>query len=105
MHDRLITSIGNSLKMVSTPFSEVWSRIAAHAGETFSTKTGLDFTYKVRGDAFFPSRTSFRIAKADFEKAYRLVPVEGPGVISDLVRGPAYVWAVLHDHRISRGAW
>ncbi len=28
------------------------------------------------------------------------MPVEGPGRINDLVRGPAYIWAILNDNRI-----
>lgn len=93
------------VSMTSTPFSNVWSRIREHSGEVFITKTGLEFTYEIRADAFFPSRTAYRISKDDFEKAYRLVPLEGPGVLSNLVRGSAYVWAVLHDRRISAGGW
>ncbi len=91
--------------MASTPFPEVWSRIVTNAGETFFTKRGLDFTYEVSGEGFLPSRTSYRIPKTDFEKAYRMVPFEGPGVVNDIVRGPAYVWSGLHDPRISRGEW
>jgi len=97
--------MGGHISMTPTPFSEVWSRIREHSGEAFITKTGLEFTYKIRADAFFPSRTAYRISKADFEKAYRLVPLQGPGVISNLVRGSAYVWAVLHDRRVSVGSW
>jgi len=86
-------------------FEEIWRRIVDHAGETFHTITGLEFTYKVDADAFYPSRTDYRIARANFEKAYELVPIDGPGRISWIVRGPSYVWGVLHDQRISRGAW
>jgi len=38
-------------------FTEVWTRIVAHAGEQFETKTLQPFTYVVDGDGFFPSRT------------------------------------------------
>ena len=86
-------------------FSKIWQRIVRYEGETFWTKTGLEFTYEIHRDGFFPSRTEYRVDKTDFEKACRLVPVEGPGVISDMVRGPSYVWAVLHDRRISGGQW
>lgn len=86
-------------------FEEIWSRIVAHEGETFHTKTGLEFTYEIRGDAFYPSRTHYRISKADFRTAYERVPIDGPGVINEIVRGPAYIWAVLHDQRISMGEW
>lgn len=87
------------------PFEEIWNRIVALAGQTFYTKTGLEFTYEINGDIFYPSRTDYKISKADFEIAYALVPIDGPGVINNLVRGPASVWAVLHDRRISNGIW
>jgi hypothetical protein len=91
--------------MPRTPFASVWERIIAHAGETFRTKKKLEFTYRVDRDGFFPSRTDYRISRSDFEKAYREVPLAGPGVINSEVRGPSYVWAVLHDRRVSRGEW
>lgn len=91
--------------MPGTPFDEVWKRIVAHAGEVFHTKTGLRLTYEVDGNGLWPSRTDYRIARRDFENAYGLVPFDGPGIVNDLVRGPSYVWAVLHDERIARGEW
>jgi len=91
--------------MSQPPFEEIWDRIVAHAGEMFHTIMGLPFTYKIRGDGFYPSRTNYRISKANFREAYQWVPIEGPGVINKIVRGPAYVWAVLHDPRISLGEW
>ncbi len=91
--------------MSKMSFDAVWRRIVAHAGETFHTTGGLQFTYRVSGEGFFPSRTRYRISRGDFEKAYDLVPLEGPGEISARVRGPSYVWAVLHDRRISAGQW
>lgn len=89
--------------MSQLPFDRVWQRIVNHAGEVFRTTTGLEFTYRIQGSGFYPSRTEYRIGESDFEKAYQLVPIEGPGDISDLVRGSSYVWAVLHDPRISQG--
>lgn len=83
----------------------VWSRIKTLEGERFETKTGKEFTFEVTVNTFYPSRTDYSISKGDFEKALGLVPLEGPGEISDLVRGSAYVWAVLHDHRVRKGEW
>ncbi len=91
--------------MPNTPFEEIWRRIVTHEGEIFRTKTGLEFTYRIDGEGFYPSRTNYRISKTDFRRAYEIVPIDGPGVINDIVRGPAYVWAVLHDQRISLGEW
>lgn len=89
--------------MHSTLFEEVWARIVAHAGETFYTKTGLEFTYSVEGNGFYPSRTSYRgISKEDFRIANEKWPIEKLSEISDIVRGPSYVWAVLNDQRISK---
>jgi len=86
-------------------FLEVWKRIKAHQGEKFHTKTGLEFTYNIKENGFFPSRTEYRISQSDVEKAYKLVPFDGPGVVNDIVRGPAYLWAVLHDTRIRKNDW
>lgn len=94
-----------SKAMARPGFEEVWERIVAHAGEAFHTKTGLPLTYEVVEDSLYPSRTKYRISKADFQAAYQMVPIEGPGAINDIVRGPAYVWAILHDPRISSGQW
>ncbi len=91
--------------MAKPRFSEVWSRIVAHAGEPFETKTGKPFTYMRDKETIVPSRTIYRIGRAEFEKAYALVPFEGPGDISQIVRGPAYVWAILHDMRIRQADW
>ena len=47
-----------------------------------------------------PDRTNYPLSKANFEKAARVDPLDGPGQINDLVRGPAYVYAILTDKRI-----
>lgn len=86
-------------------FEDIWARIKAHQGISFNTITGLEFTYTVKGDAVFPSRTKYRISQADFKTAFQKVPLGGPGVLNQIVRGPTYVWAILHDRRISRGEW
>ncbi len=54
---------------------------------------------------FIPSRTEYAISKVDIKKASKLLPISGPGQISQIVRGPSYLWAVLHDERISNGEW
>ena len=84
---------------------DVWSRLKALEGRDFETKTGKPFSFEISGDVFHPSRTKYNIAKADFRRALDLVPCDGPGVINQVVRGPAYVWAVLHDKRVRRQDW
>ena len=100
-----LRSINGSAVVPKTSFNEVFNRILAHKGETFHTITGLPFTYEIRGNIFYPSRTHYQISRSDFEKAYDMVPIKGPGIINDIVRGPTYIWAVLHDQRISLGEW
>ena len=78
----------------------VWSRIKTLQGQVFETKRGKQFIFEVFGNTFIPSRTNYNISKRDFEKVLNLVPLEGPGKINKLVRGPAYIWAVLHDPRV-----
>jgi len=84
---------------------EVWARLKRHEGETFETRRGLPFTYTISGAVFQVNRTRYNIPQSEFAKALALVPLEGPGKINDLVRGPAYVWAVLHDARIRMQDW
>ena len=63
---------------------------------------GLNFDYRVSGNVVTSSRAKQMISKSDFERAYSLVPLDGPGQINKEVRGPAYVWAILHDRRFRR---
>lgn len=84
---------------------ELWTRLKAYEGEEFKTKTGKSFTYEISGDVFHSSRTVYNISKSQFQKALALVPFDGPGKINRTVRGPAYVWAVLHDKRIREQDW
>ena len=81
-------------------FEECWSKILQNEGENFKTITDLDFSYKVQNDILVPSRTDYKIQKSEVQKAFDLMPLKGPGEINDLVRGPAYVWAILNDQRI-----
>jgi hypothetical protein len=85
--------------------SEVWQRIRAHQSEQFETITGLPFTYTVSGNMLVTDRTDSQLHLGEFEKALALVPLDGPGKISMLVRGPSYIWAILHDPRIRRTDW
>jgi hypothetical protein len=81
-------------------FDAVWQRIEAHAGKEFLTKTGLPFTYEVVGTSVVPDRTGYPLHVSNFRAAFDLLPLSGPGQINTLVRGPAYVYAILTDRRI-----
>jgi hypothetical protein len=91
--------------MSTTSFPAVWTRITAHAGQRFATKTGRPFTYAIERDALVTDHTDHPLAKANFAEALKQVPFDGPGRIAQRVRGPAYVWAILHDSRIRATDW
>ena len=91
--------------MPKPPFSVIWDRVVKHAGQAFHTRKGLPFPYDVNGNTVVPGRAKQNIPRSDFEKAYNVVPLEGPGEISREVRGSAYIWAILHDARIRQGQW
>jgi len=93
------------MKSLKVSIDEVWRRLKALEGQNFHTKTGKPFTFEISGNMFHPSRTKYNISKADFQKALELVPFDGPGVINNIIRGPAYVWAVLHDKRVRKQDW
>lgn len=84
------------------PFEAIRARIEQHQGEDFHTKTGVLFSYTIVGDYLIPSRTDYRISFKDIETAFSMLPIDGPGVINNVVRGPAYIWAILHDNRINQ---
>jgi hypothetical protein len=80
-------------------FEHVWNRILACEGQQFHTKTGLPFTYRVDGAVVVPDRTNYPLHLSQFAKAFELMPLHGPGEINQLVRGPAYIYAILTDLR------
>ncbi len=89
----------------AAPFDELWERIRAHAGEFFKTEGGRWFTYQLEGDDLIPSQTEdLRIPRSDFELAFPMLPVPPPK-LNRFVKGPVYVWAILHDERVSAGRW
>lgn len=76
-------------------FSELWEQIKEREGQVFSTVRGQELRYTVRGNTIIPSRTRCQLSRADFEKAFQLMPLSGPGQISNLVRGSSYIYAIL----------
>ena len=89
----------------ASPFDAVWERIASLAGEFFKTDGGRWFIYKLDGGDLIPSQSDdLRIPRSDFELAFPMLPVP-PAKLNKFVRGPRYVWAILHDPRVSQGRW
>jgi len=64
----------------------------------------MPFTYVVSGRTLRVDRTDYNLSNSDFAKVIGRVPFDGPGAISKEVRGPSYIWSILHDPRVlSRG--
>ena len=83
---------------------KLW-RIRSLAGQSFRTKRGLPFTYEVYRDTVYPSRADYALPLSEFRKVLDLVPLKGPGEIKWFVRGPSYIWAILHDSRVRGDDW
>ncbi|MCL5986080.1 MAG: hypothetical protein M1371_05870 [Actinobacteria bacterium] len=54
--------------MTETSFNEIWDRIIKHSGEIFNTIIGLEFTYEIKNNGFYPSRTKYIISKRILKK-------------------------------------
>jgi TIR domain len=89
-----------STRTESADFDMTWQRIVSLAGETFHTKTGLAFTYSIHGTSLLPDRTDYPLHVSQFRLAFERLPLAGPGDISNVVRGPSYIYAILTDPRI-----
>jgi hypothetical protein len=84
---------------------DVWVCIQQHAGMEFLTMQGYTFTYENIGpNTVRVIRPKFTrtVGRAVFEQAYDRWPVAGPGELRDL-QAPAFLWAILNDHRIIHG--
>lgn len=82
------------------PFEAIWENIVRCSGQKFFNKTGLPFTYQIIDDSVITSRTNYSLSKEQFKKAAEISYLIGPGQINHLVRGPAYIYAILADSRI-----
>ena len=81
-------------------FEECWLKICQNEKKIFKTIHNKEFTYVINNNILIPSRTDRNISKSEIEKAFNMLPLDGPGEINDVVQGPAYVWAILNDSRI-----
>lgn len=83
----------------------VWSLVKEFAGTAFKTKRGEELRYEVHGNQVHTSRTNYPLHRGEFEKAAAIGKVAGPGSYGDMLRGPSYIWAILHDERIASRLW
>jgi hypothetical protein len=86
----------------------IWRRIESHQGEEFRTVKGLPFTYEVEGSGIWFFRDGHRInrklSQIQVDKAITRCPLTSTTEIKDLMDYP-YLFALLMDARIRRGAW
>ncbi len=86
----------------------MWPRIVQYAGQTFTTATGLEFTYRVAGQFLRVTREGREInrslSRTNFARALEAMPADRPSDIADR-QGSAYTWAILMDSRVRSGDW
>ena len=89
-------------------FDNVWDRIRRCAGQTFTTSTGLPFTYRVPGAYLRVSRDGREInrslSRTNFAKAATAMPAARPSDLKES-QGSAYTWAILMDERVRQADW
>jgi hypothetical protein len=73
--------------MMTHSFNSIWLQIVACQGQRFRTVKGFPFTYEVKGQVLRVSRAKQNLPRSEFEKAYKLMPLTGPGQINRIVPG------------------
>lgn len=82
---------------------DVWVLLESHVGESFTLKSGQQFSYQISNDVLMPTTANWDVPKAEFSEALRRLPVSGPAALKDL-QAAAFIYALLHDERVSP-AW
>lgn len=77
----------------------IWEKVKLHEGETFYTKTGLEFSSTIKGETVHHTRSKATLLRSDFEKAVQLNP-QKPSDLHNDVADPSYVYAVISDPRL-----
>ena len=85
-------------------FETIWERIEQHKEQEFHQIQGQSFTYEIIHGAVVPSTTNQQLAKSQFKKAAKFLPLESTVPVQHL-RGPSYLFAILMDPRIRQGDW
>ena len=90
--------------MRNESFEMLWKVVTVLEGRVFQTITGKPFQYKIHGTGIIPhpscgKATNRILPRKDLEKAWRRMPVSGPGELHDL-QGPSYLYGILSDPRV-----
>ena len=76
----------------------IWNRIIKFEGQTFYTKTGRPFSYRVKNESIVLNNTNRTIARKQIEEA----SLVGSDTVTayQQFQGPSYIYGLLHDSRI-----
>ncbi|MHC0037952.1 hypothetical protein [Pseudoneobacillus sp. C159] len=83
---------------------EVWKRIIENEGQVFRQIRGGEFSYKVKGNILYLSRTRRSVSKGTFNDALKFVPLCNTVPVQHL-QAPSYLFAILMDERIRKNDW
>jgi hypothetical protein len=83
---------------------EVWKRVIENEGQIFRQIRGGEFSYKVKGNILYLSRTSRSVSKGTFNDALKFVPLSNTVPVQHL-QAPSYLFAILMDERIRKNDW
>ncbi|MGH8016812.1 MAG: hypothetical protein ACREIA_00735 [Opitutaceae bacterium] len=90
--------------MTKPQFSDVWARLAAHAGRPFLTEGGREFSCAIEGDALRLSHGDALLTRALLARAWSAMPCAAAALPAEC-KPRGYIWALLHDTRINGGAF
>ena len=80
----------------------VWKNIKKYSGEEFYTKTGIPYSYTVKGSQVMLQNTNRNIPYSDFEKAVNLSNISISKLNELGVQGPSYIYGIITDERIKK---
>jgi hypothetical protein len=86
--------------MTKPTFTQIWSRLLAHADRPFLTDGGYEFSYQVEGEALRLSHRDALLSRALLEKAWAAMPCALAELPAEC-KPKGYVWTLLHDTRIA----
>ena len=82
-------------------FETIWKNIQLHEGETFHTKRGIAFSYRVYKDYILINDDKRRRATKNAIKASLAIVNPSPSKIQKAgIWAPAYIWGIITDQRI-----
>ena len=85
-------------------FAAVERRIREHQGEQFYTQSGLPMTYEFKGNRIKVSRAQPLLSMDEARRIWEMGPDATLTNVDQRITGRAYLFAILHDPRITSWA-